>query len=119
MKSTLDVVLAILGELGVGDYYLTSDTGNSCLVELAHPEDSDFRPIKILCGFYGPLWGDQLSSTSLLIHWCETKECCDHLKQWVLPEGNCTHGVLEDPAFYSFLTEIVYRWGLYYYGDKS
>lgn len=109
MKSALEAILAILQEAEV-DYFLKDDAGLNYLIELP-AEDKDWRPIKIMCNFVGPLWEDcELQPTSLLIHVCSSFECC-YGKYTVLPvHGNTFHGVLEDPKFYDDFVELVNNW---------
>ena len=109
MKSALEVIIAVLQEAGV-DYFLKDDAGLNHLIEIPSKSDPDWRPIKIMCNFTGPLWEDALTPTSILIHICGSFECC-YGKWTVLPvHGSTSLGVLEDPAFYSHLVELVNNW---------
>lgn len=110
MKSTFDAIIAILKESGV-DYFVKEDAGLNYLIEIPSKCDPDWRPIKIMCNFVGPLFeGCELPSTSVLIHICGSFECC-YGKWTVLPvHGSTIHGVLEDPDFYADLVELVNNW---------
>jgi hypothetical protein len=110
MKSALEVILAIIQEAGI-DYYLKDDAGLNYLIEIPAKSDPDWRPIKIMCNFTGPLFADcGLTPTGVLIHICGSFECC-YGKWTVLPvHGSTFHGVLEDPKFYNDLVELVNSW---------
>lgn len=106
MDSTLDVILAILQEADIGNYYLTGDAGSHYLVELP----SDKRPIKIMCNFNGVIWSDILPTTSLIVHVCDGVGCCRGRLTTLPVHGETFYGILEDLEFYTFLINIIDKW---------
>ena len=97
-----DVILMLVQEAGV-DYRCLQTFGfDTCSIEIASTKCPEFYSLKIICGFEN--FSDP---TLIIIHICDSFECC--VNSWTMfpIEHNTTYGTLEDPKFYEELVRLI------------